>query len=88
MICATFLDFTKMKLSSHCGRKHALQLWSPLENLSKPPHCEKVTFPVGGDILQRGVVHSQMPSLKHNTLLEKIVHGVGLFCCRYRTSAT
>ena len=45
------------------------------EESVKGPHCEKVTFPEGVDILKRGVV-SQIPSLKHNTLLEKIVHGV------------
>ena len=65
-----------MKLSSHCGCKHALAIVEPLENLSKTPRCEKVTFPVGVDILKRGLVHFQMPSSKHNTLFEKIVRGV------------
>jgi len=65
-----------MKLLSHCGCKHALAIVKPLENLSRTPHCEKVTFPVGVDILKRGAVSFQMPSLKHNTLLEKIVRGV------------
>ena len=60
----------------------------PLENLSKAPHCEKVTFPVGVDILKRGVVHFQMPPLKYNTLLERIVRGVGSFCCMHRTRQT
>ena len=55
---------------------HALAIVEPLENLPRTPHCENLAFPVRVDILKRGVVHFQMPSLKRNTLLDKIARDV------------